>query len=52
MLFVLMQMGETESEDSYANRVHSIIETLIIAGGKGALCCSKTLVAEYKANPN
>ena len=45
-----MQTGEIESEDSYFNRVHSIIETLILSGGKGALCSSKTLMAEDKAN--
>ena len=47
-----MRMGETESEDSYVKRVHSIIENLIIDDRKGALCCSKTLVFEDKENPN
>ena len=50
-LFVLMRMGETESEYLYVKRVHLSIETLILAGGKGALCCIKTLVAEDKSNP-
>ena len=45
-------MGNTESEYSYFKRVHSIIETLILAGRKGAPYWSKTLVAEDKANPN
>ena len=49
--FVLMWMVETESEDSYVNRIHSNIETLILSGEKGALLYSKTLVSEYKANP-
>ena len=44
-------MGKTELEDSYVNRVHSSIETSIIADGKGALSCSKTLMDEVKANP-
>ena len=47
-----MQMGEIESEDSYVKRVHSSIGTLILAGRKGALCYSKNIVAEDKANPN
>ena len=50
-LFVLMQMGETESEDSYVKIVHSSIETLILAGGKYVLFWSKTLVAGEKDNP-
>ena len=50
-LLVLMRKGETESEDSHVKRVHSSIETLILAGRKGALCCSKTLMTEDKANP-
>ena len=36
--FAFMQMGEIKSEDSYVKRVHLIIETLILAGRKGALC--------------
>ena len=43
-------MGKTESEYSYVKRVYSRIETLIISGRKRALCCSKTLMAEDKAN--
>ena len=45
-----MQMGETESEDLYVKRVHQNDETLILSCGKGALFCSKILVAEEKAN--
>ena len=48
--FVLMRRGETELEDSFFKRFHLIIETLILADGKGFLYCSKTLVAEDKAN--
>ena len=43
-------MGEIESEDSYVNRVHSSIDTLILASGNGALFCSKNIMAEDKAN--
>ena len=43
-------MGETELEDYYVKRVHSSIETLIVSGGKGALCCSKTLIDEKEVN--
>ena len=50
-LFVFIRMGMTESEDFYVKRVHSNIENLILARGKGALCCSKTLVASDKDNP-
>ena len=50
-LFVLMQMGDTESEDSNVNRVHLIIETLTLSGGKGYLCYSKTIMDEDKENP-
>ena len=49
-LFVLMWMGEIESEDSYVKRVHLSIETLILSGGNGAVCCRKTIIAEYKEN--
>ena len=49
--FVLMRIGDTESEYSFVKRVPSRIETLIIAGGKGALWCSKNIMAEDKANP-
>ena len=46
-----MQMGETESEYSYVKRVYSSINNLILAGSKGALCYSKTIVAAEKPNP-
>ena len=46
-----MRMGETESEYLYVKRVHLSIEILILAGGNGAMCCIKTLVAEDKSNP-
>ena len=49
--FILMRMGETESEYLYVKRVHWSIENLILAVGKGALCCSKNLVDTDKDNP-
>ena len=49
-MFVLMWMGDTQSEDFYVKRVNLSIETLILAGGKGALLCNETIADEDKAN--